>query len=195
MILYRYFREDEHASAFLSGVVSMGTLASYRSSELRDEMGAEVHDQSEGFVAVDDGLARSTKYFANVIRVLCCSTKLSPAFEPDFGSHIVQINDAHRFGELMRAALEAAPYVMVGLDDGLVSYTDQPLSVREYIFMRSQLFTKPERYNWQCEYRYAFVERDELSPQHESSAVLANPIRRELTLNPQDFDGLLERVR
>lgn len=43
-----------------------------------------------------------------------------------------------------------------------VSYGDEPICISDYVFVESQLFTKPAGYSYRHEYGYAFVERDEL---------------------------------
>lgn len=194
MELYKYFDKPEFAEQFLAGVVSMNSLASFRDSELGEEMGPARFDEKEGSVDTYDGVATSHKHFGNLIRVLCCSTQLDERLKTEFGQYVVRINDADAFGMLLAEAIKGQAYVQIGVQHQPVSYGDQPLCISDYVFVESQLFTKPSGYAYQREYRYAFVERDELQERVGQPAELLNPSRREVNLPAGGAEGLLDRL-
>ena len=90
--------------------------------------------------------------------------------------------------------MEHAPFAQIGIQHQSVSYGDEAISISDYVFVESQLFTKPAGYSYQHEYRYAFVERDELEERDGQPAKLKNPIRREVTLPTGELNGLLESM-
>lgn len=192
--LFRYFDKVEFAERFLSGEVSMSSLASYRDLESAQELGAARFDGEEGAVKTYDGVVTSHKHFGNTIRVFCCSTVLSDKLKAEFGEFVVRIADANDFGVLLADAVEYATVALIGVQHQSVSYGDEPLCISDYVFVESQLFTKPAGYSYQHEYRYAFVEKDELRERCGEPAKLINPQRRELRLPGGELDGLLEPI-
>ena len=194
MELFNYFDKAEFAERFLSGEVSMNSLASYRDLERAEEMGAARFDREEGTANTNDGVVTSHKLFGNLIRVLCCSTILNEQLKAEFGEFVVRITDANAFGLLIAGVVEHASFTLIGMQYQLVSYGDEPTCISDYVFVESQLFTKPTRYSYQHEYRYAFVERDELQKWEGQPAKLENPPRRELRLPAEELSGLLERM-
>lgn len=192
MELFKYFETREFAEQFLAGVVSMNSLASYRDVERAEEMGAARFDKEEGAAKTYDGVVTSHKVFGNLIRVFCCSTILNERLQSEFGNYVVRITDADAFGLLLADKVEQAPFALIGMQYQPVSYGDEPTCIGDYVFVESQLFTKPAGYSYQCEYRYAFVERDELRKGEGKPAKLENPLRRELSLPAHQLNGLLE---
>jgi hypothetical protein len=192
--LYRHFKEPEFAELFVNGVVSMGSLESYKDAERSEEMGAARHDREEGAAITCEGIVTSHKYFGNLVRVFCCSTMRDERLKEEFGEFVVRINDAEVFGLLLAEALEKEAFVLIGMQHQPVSYTDEPICISEYVFVESQSFTKPASYSYQHEYRYAFVERDELGERDGQPAALLNPARREVSLPASGVGGLLERM-
>ena len=192
--LYRYFDCAEHADQFIAGVVSMGLLDAYRDVNQSEMIGAARFDGQEGSVSTSSGLLVSHKYLGNLIRVVCCSTVLDERLKAEFGGFIVRIEDAQGFGRLLAEALEAKPYVKIGLQHQAVSYGDEPIPISDYEFIESQLFTKPASYSYQHEYRYAFVERDELEGHEGHLAATLNPTRKEVRLPASAVGGLLQRL-
>lgn len=117
---------------------------------------------------------------------------LSDILKAEFGEFVVRIADANDFGGLLADAVENASFAQIGMQHQSVSYGDEPLCISDYVFVESQLFTKPAGYSYQHEYRYAFVERDELEEGNGQPAMLTNPQRRALTLPAGELNGLLE---
>ena len=194
MELFKYFEAREFAEQFLAGVVSMNSLAAYRDVERAEEMGAARFDREEGAAKTYDGVVTSHKVFGNLIRVFCCSTTLNERLQTEFGNFVVRITDADVFGLLLAGEVEQAPFALKGMQYQPVSYGDEPTCISDYVFVESQLFTKPAGYSYQCEYRYAFVERDELRQREGQLAKLENPLRRELKLPAGELNGLLESL-
>ena len=194
MELFRYFDKAEFAERFCAGKVAMNSLSSYRDWESAEKMGAARFDRGEGAANTYDGVVTSHRLFGNLIRVFCCSTVLSERLKEEFGEFVVRIADANTFGHLLAQVLKDAPFAHIGLQHQSVSYGDEPICITDYVFVESQLFTKPAGYSYQHEYRYAFVERDELEERDGQSAKLKNPQRRELTLPVGELSGLLERM-
>lgn len=194
MELFKYFEKREFAKQFLAGVVSMNYLASYRDVERAEEMGGARFDREEGTAKTYDGVVTSHKDFGNLIRVLCCSMTLSERLKTEFGEFVVRISDADAFGLLLANSVEDAPFAQIGMQHQSVSYGGEPICISDYVFVESQSFTKPAGYSYQCEYRYAFVERDELRQRDRLPTKLENPLRRELKLPAGELNGLLERL-
>jgi hypothetical protein len=149
-------------------------------------------DKAEFAANTYDGVVTSHRLFGNLIRIFCCSTVLSERLKEEFGEFVVRIADANDFGVLLAKAVEHAPFAQIGMQHQSVSYGDEPLCISDYVFVESQLFTKPAGYSYQHEYRYAFVERDDFEERDGQPAKLTNPQRRELVLPAGELNGLLE---
>ncbi len=92
----------------------------------------------------------------------------------------------------MASEVEHASFTLIGMQHQPVSYGDEPICISDYVFVESQLFTKPAGYSYQHGYGYAFVERDELEERDGQPAQLTNPQRRGLALLAGELNGLLE---
>ena len=178
MELFRYDKRFEYSQDLCAGIVSFGSLSLYNKKEEAEQLGSARFDEKEGCVETFDGVVTSHKLFANDTKVFCCSTMQAQHLEGEFGKHVVRITDAHKFAFLLSNALENQYFKMGSLMHYLVDYTDESIPLADNQFIRSQCFTKPKRFSNQYEYRYAFVEKDELSTETTQVIEKQNPARR-----------------
>ena len=192
MELFRYDERFEYSQDLCAGIVSFGSLSLYNDVENVERLGDARIDDEEGIINTFDGVITSHKIFATHTRVFCCSTMQAQHLEVEFGKHVVRITDAHKFAFLLSNALENQYFKMGSLMHHLVDYTDESIPLADYQFIRSQCFTKPKRFSKQYEYRYAFVEKDELSTGTTQVIEKQNPARRAIQLPKYEIKGLFE---
>lgn len=192
MELFKYVESSKYSQDLCAGIVSFGSLSLYSDVENTERLGDARVDEEEGVINTFDGVVKSHKIFANHTRVFCCSTMQAQHLEGEFGKHVVRITDAHRFAFLLSNALQNQPFKMGSLIHQLVNYTDEPIALADYQFIHSQCFTKPKRFSNQYEYRYAFVEKDELSI---GTIDKKNPARRAIQLPQSEIEGLFEYIK
>ena len=196
MELFRYFQNSEFAEDLCTGIVSFALLSLYTDSENSEQLGSARYDEQEGRVNTLDSFGTTShKVFSNPTRILCFATKLDQKLEDEFGRYIVRLTDADKFGSLLSKALENQPYKIGDLRHQLVNYTDEPIAAADYEFIHSQCFTKPQKYSNQMEYRYVFVEKDDLSNVISGNSKLPNPLRREIRLPKLELNGLFEQIK
>lgn len=196
MELFRYFQNSEFAEDLCTGIVSFALLSLYTDRENSEQLGSARYDEQEGRVNTLDSFGTTShKVFSNQTRILCFSTALDPKLEDEFGRFIVRITDADKLGSLLSEALENQPYKTGDLRHQLVNYTDEPIAAADYKFIHSQCFTKPQKYSNQMEYRYVFVEKDDLSNVASGNLTIQNSPRREIRLPKLELNGLLERIK
>lgn len=194
MELYRYDECSEYSQNLCAGIVSFGLISLYTKTENAEQLGDARFDKEEGLIKTFDGITTSDKLFSSPTRVFCCSTIYDKGLEQEFGQFVVRITDADRFAFLLAEELKNESYKMVNLMHQSINYTDN-IDIADYQFIRSQCFTKPERFSHQHEYRYAFVEKDELGSVNAEKVALKNAQRRAVQLPKSELKGLFERIK
>ena len=194
MELYRYDERSEYSQNLCAGIVSFGLLSLYNNTENAEQIGGASFDKEEGLITTFDGITTSDKLFSNPTRVFCCSALYDKELENEFGRFVVRITDADRFAFLLAKALKNESYKMVNLMHQAINYTDD-IDIADYQFIRSQCFTKPQMFSVQHEYRYAFVEKDELGSVSADKIGLQNAKRRSVQLPKSELEGLFERIK
>lgn len=194
MELYRYDEHLEYSQNLCAGIVSFGLLSLYTKTENAEQIGDARFDEEEGLIKTFDGITTSKKIFSNSTRVFCMSTVFDKALEKEFGEFVVRITNADRFSSLIAKALESEFHTMGGLMHQAIKYSDC-IKHTDYKFISSQCFIKPEKFSYQHEYRYAFVEKDEHGFDNAKKLTLQNAQRRAVQLPKSELEDLFERIK
>lgn len=189
---FKYFKELNYKEDFLSGKIWTGTLSGFRKIENanqgdKDE-GLSYYNTTQSFSGEHwgefaqknpeigglinfDGFPGSELLISNLTvaspdAYTICLSKIrdDELFRNDFGQYCVKINDTEKiFFTIIMAAMEKMPNIKY-YHHGEVEYTKKPLhDLSEKLY---SLFHKPERYSWQQEYRFSWIDNQtqDISP-------------------------------